>query len=57
MLVNDLATYVKNIISKFTDDMKIGGIVDSEDNHRLQDDINQLGQSNSKWDVIVISAG
>ena len=43
--MNDLDENIGGMVSKFADDTKIGGIVDSEESYlQLQWDLNQLGQ-------------
>ena len=43
--INDLAKNSGSMVSKFSDDTKIGGIVDSEEGYLgLQWDLDQLGQ-------------
>ena len=53
--INDLDENVQGMISKFVDDTKIGGIVDSEEGYqKLQQDLDQLrsGPRNGKWSSI-----
>ena len=43
------------MISKFADDTKVGGFVDSDEDHqRIQQDIDQwrLGQRDGRWSLI-----
>ena len=45
-------TNVGSMISKFADDTKIGGVVDSEEGFlRLQQDLDQMGQWAEKWQM------
>ena len=48
--INDLDDIVANWISKFADDTKTGGVVDSEEGFQsLQRDLNQLEEWAEKW--------
>ena len=50
--INDLDDNVQGMVSKFADDTKIGGIVNSEDGvSRLQEDIDELVRWASKWQM------
>eukprot|EP00061_Rhincodon_typus_P007614 g29472.t1 len=52
--INDSDKNVQSMISKFVDDTKIGGIVDSEKGYqKLQQDLNQLGKWAEKWQMEV----
>eukprot|EP00061_Rhincodon_typus_P006165 g26510.t1 len=49
---NDLDQNVENMVSKFADDIGIGGIVDNKDSYiRLQRDLDQLGQWAEEWQL------
>ena len=53
--INDLDENIGDMVSKFADDTKIGGVVDSEESYlRLQWDLDQLGQwlTNDRWRII-----
>eukprot|EP00061_Rhincodon_typus_P004217 g22023.t1 len=48
--INDLDENVQGMISKFADDIKIDGIVDSEEGYRkLQQDLDLLEKWAEKW--------
>eukprot|EP00061_Rhincodon_typus_P007471 g29200.t1 len=47
--INDLEENVAGLISKFADDTKIGGVAESEDCQRLQQDTDQLETWAEKW--------
>ena len=48
--INDLDENLDSMVSKFADDTKSGGIVDSEEGYLgLQWDLNQLGQWVDEW--------
>ena len=50
--INDLEENVAGLISKFADDTKIGGVVDSEEDcQRIQQDINRLETWTEKWQM------
>ena len=50
--INDLDDNIGGMVSKFADDTKIGGIVDSEEGYlRLQQDLDQLGQWADEWQM------
>ena len=50
--INDLDENIGGMVSKFADDTKIGGIVDSEESYRqLQPDLDQLGQWADEWQM------
>jgi len=50
--INDLDENVGGMVSKFSDDTKIGGIVDSEEGYLgLQQDLDQLGQWANEWQM------
>ena len=50
--INDLDENIGGMFSKFADDTKIGGIVDSEESYlRLQRDLDQLGQWADEWQM------
>ena len=45
IFINDLEENIGSMVSKFADDIRIGGIVDSEEGYLgLQQDLDQLGQ-------------
>ena len=51
-VINDLVENLGGIVSKFADDTKIGGIVDSEEGYLgLQRDLDQLGQLADEWQM------
>ena len=55
IFINDLDENLVGMVSKFTDDTKIGGIVDSEKGYLgLQQDLGQLGSglTNGRWSLI-----
>eukprot|EP00061_Rhincodon_typus_P003342 g19860.t1 len=50
--VTDLEDNIAGLISKFVDDIKIGGVADSEqDRQRVQQDIDQLEAWSEKWQM------
>eukprot|EP00061_Rhincodon_typus_P001185 g13986.t1 len=50
--INDLDENVHGMICKFTDDTKIGGIMDGEEGYqKLQQDLDQLGKWAEKWQM------
>ena len=50
--INDLDENLIGMVSKFADDTKIGGMVDSEEGYlQLQRDLDQLGQWADKWQM------
>ncbi|MBB6707133.1 reverse transcriptase family protein [Proteus mirabilis] len=50
--INDLDASIRGTVSKFADDTKIGGVVDSEEGYlRLQQDLDQMGQWAEKWQM------
>ena len=50
--INDLDENIGGMVSKFADDTKICGIVDSEESYlRLQRDLDQLGQWADEWQM------
>ena len=50
--INDLDENLGGMVSKFADDTKIGGIVDSEEGDLgLQRDLDQLGQWADEWQM------
>ena len=50
--INDLNENLRGMVSKFADDTKIGGIVDSEEGYLgLQRDLGQLGQWTDEWQM------
>ena len=50
--INDLDENVQDMISKFADDTKIDGIIDSEEGYqKLQQDLDQLGKWAEKWQM------
>ena len=50
--INDLDENLVGMVSKFADDTKIGGIVDSEEGYLgLQWDLDQLGQWADEWQM------
>ena len=50
--INDLDENIGGMVSKFADDTKIGGIVDSEEGYLgLQMVLDQLGQRADKWQM------
>ena len=50
--INDLDENLGGMVSKFTDDTKIGGIMDSEEGYLgLQQDLDQLGQWADEWQM------
>ena len=49
---NDLDENIGGMVSKFADDTKIDGIVDSEESYlQLQRDLDQLGQWADEWQM------
>ena len=56
--INDLEENIAGLISKFVDDTKIGGVVDSdEDCQRIQQDIDwRIGWRNGRWNLIRTNA-
>eukprot|EP00061_Rhincodon_typus_P001733 g15612.t1 len=54
--VNELNTNPEGMVSKFADDTKIGGVVDSEKGYlRVQWDLAQMGQWTEEWQMEVNS--
>ena len=50
--INDLNENIGGMVSKFADDTKIGGIVDSEEGYLgLQRDLDQLGRWADEWQM------
>ena len=50
--INDLDENIGGMVSKFADDTKIGGIVDSEEIYlQLHRDHDQLGQKADEWQM------
>eukprot|EP00061_Rhincodon_typus_P007917 g30070.t1 len=48
--LNDLDVTNGGIVSKFVDDSKIGGVVDSEEGYlRIQQDLDQMGRWAEEW--------
>ena len=50
--INDLNENLAGMVSKFADDTKIGGTVDSEEGYLgMQRDLDQLGQWADEWQM------
>eukprot|EP00061_Rhincodon_typus_P003539 g20325.t1 len=50
--IDDLDENIEGMVSRFVDDTKIGGIVDSEEGFlRFQRDLDQMGQWAEKWQM------
>eukprot|EP00061_Rhincodon_typus_P000557 g12046.t1 len=50
--INDLDVNVGGMVSKFADDTKIRGVVDTEDSYlRVQQDLDHMGQWAEKWQM------
>lgn len=48
--IKTLDEHVQGMISKYVDDIKVGGIIDSEDGYQiLQQDPDQLGKWAEEW--------